>query len=194
MVHHRAVGDEGQRAGQVRVAELARVRAEEILRPGPGKELHGHGVDLAGLKRGPLALARDNEAAGEVGEGVAGLMGDHVHIPGRAVEIGQDEGLMVRREAGAVSASPLVLPRLHVKRLCLQHKVNELPGFLTHVMVHRLGRSEDGLLPPWGTGPLRKDEVVVVQAEGVHPNRSRLLCAIWRPGGRYPGGHSLGTA
>ena len=42
VVDHRAVGDEGQRAGEVGVAELARVGAEEVLGPGPGEELHGH--------------------------------------------------------------------------------------------------------------------------------------------------------
>ena len=146
---------------------------EKSLHIGPSKELHAHRVGLGSFHPSDPQFHHIGVLRRlVVGEGVAGLM------PGRAVEIGQDEGLMVRREAGAVSASPLVLPRLHVKRLCLQHKVNELPGFLTHVMVHRLGRSEDGLLPSLGNGvPLRKDEVVVVQAEGVHPQPLPNFCA-----------------
>ena len=45
-------------------------------------------------------------------------------------------------------------------------------------MVHRLGRSEDGLLPSLGNGvTLGKDEVVVVQAEGVHPQPLPDFCA-----------------
>ena len=66
-------------------------------------------MDLAGLKRGPLALARDNEAAGEVGEGVAGLVRDDLDVVRGAVEVGEDEGAVVAAEGGAVAAAGLAL-------------------------------------------------------------------------------------
>ena len=143
VVHHRAVGDEGQRAGQVRVAELARVRAEEILRPGPGKELHGHGVDLAGLKRGPLALARDNEAAGEVGEGVAGLVRDDLDVVRGAVEVGEDEGAVVAAEGGAVAAAGLALAGEDVQQLVVVHEVDELRRLGAELVVEAAPGGED---------------------------------------------------
>ena len=53
VVHQGAVGDEGQGALQVVIAELPGILPEEAFRPGPGEELHGHGMDLTALHAGP---------------------------------------------------------------------------------------------------------------------------------------------
>ena len=135
VVHHRAVGDKGQRAGEMGIQELARVGAEEALRPRPREKLHGHRVHLAGLHRRPLAGGGHDEASGIVGEGVAGLMRDDLHIAGGAVEVGENERRAVVRQARAVAAAGLALAREHVEKSAVEHEVDELRRFRRELVI-----------------------------------------------------------
>src|SRR5699024_3360733 len=118
-------GDEGQRRGQVAVAELGRVLAKEALGPRPGKELHTHRVDFAGFHGGPGVLHRHAVAVGPGGKGVAGLVGDDLHVALGAVEVGKDEGDVVVGEGGAVAAAGLTGGGKHVQQPAVQHGVEE---------------------------------------------------------------------
>lgn len=125
---------------------------------------------------------------------MAGLVGDYVHVPGGSVEVGQDKGLVVGHKVGAVTATPLVFPGLHVEGLGFQHEVDEFPGLLAHAVVHSLGGGEDLLLAALGGGvPLGEDQVIVVEHKGVHPQLFAHLGAQVGdqgdrcPGGRFPG-------
>ena len=113
MVHHGAVGDEGQGAHQVAVPEFPGIVPEEALRPGPCEEFHGHGVDFAAFQAGPNGRGRDPLPVGKAGESVAGLVGHHFHVVGSAVEVGEDEGNLVVQNAGAVAAAGLAGLALH---------------------------------------------------------------------------------
>ncbi len=93
VIHHRAVGDEGQRTRQMAVAELAGVRTEEALGPGPGEELHRHGVDLAGFHTVPDVGVRDAVAVHVGSKGVACLVGHDLDVMLRAVEVGKINGI-----------------------------------------------------------------------------------------------------
>ena len=128
LVHHGAVRNEGQGAGQVAVMEFPGILAEESLRPGPGHELHGHGVDLAGLQAGPDRGQGDPVPVQVGGKGVARLVGDHLHIPLGAVEVGKDEGNAIVRQAGAVAAALFALGGQHIQQLSLQHGAEEGAG------------------------------------------------------------------
>ena len=53
VVHQGSIGNKGEGGGQMAIPELPRIPAKKSLRPGPGQELHGHGVYLTGLHAGP---------------------------------------------------------------------------------------------------------------------------------------------
>ena len=171
VIHDGAVRQERQGIQQVHELVADGILAKEALHIGPGKELHAHGVGLGGLHAAHAQLHHEAIFCRlVVGKGVAGLVGHHVHIPGGAVEIGQDEGLMIGREAGAVPAAPLVLPGLHVEGLGLQHEVDELPCLLAHAVVHGFGRGENRLFSALGGGiALGEDQVIVIEHEGIDP-------------------------
>ena len=110
------------------IPEFPGVLTEEILRPGPGHELHGHGVHLAALHAGP-DITHGHPLAVSVGrEGVARLVGHHLHIVLRAVEIGEDEGNFIIGQAGAVAAALLPLGGEEVHELVFPHGAEELAG------------------------------------------------------------------
>ena len=142
VIHHGAVGNEGQGGSQVAVKELAGIRAEEALGPGPGEELHAHGVDLAGLHAGPDALQRDALAVEPALEGVARLVGDHLHVVLGAVEVCEDKGDLIVRDAGAVAAGALALGGEDIQQLPVQHGPEELLrlGGELAVELHALGQ------------------------------------------------------
>ncbi len=143
VVHHGAVGDEGDGVGQVAVAELALVRAEEAGGVHPAEELHAHGVDLAGLHAGPGVLSRDALAVHPVGEGVACLVGNHLHVTLGAVEVGEDEGRLVIGDAGAVAAGLLALGGQDVQQLAIQHVAEELAGLRGQLVVELPALGQD---------------------------------------------------
>ena len=82
-----------------------------------------------------------------VGEGVARLVGEHVHIPGGAVEVGEDEGVAVVRQAGAVAAGGFALFGQHVEQLVFEHEVDKGSGLGGELLVHLLAGGQNLL---WG--------------------------------------------
>ncbi len=77
---------------------------------------------------------------------MAGLVGHHVHVARGAVEVRQDEGLLVQIERSAVAASPFVLAGVHVESLRVHHHIDEAAGLLAHGVVHFLCGFENGFL------------------------------------------------
>ncbi len=73
---------------------------------------------------------------------MAGLMGDHLHIVLRAVEVGKDEGHFIVAQTGAVAAGPLALGAQHVQQLVVQHGAEELLRLRRQfaVELHALGQ------------------------------------------------------
>ena len=143
VVDHRAVRDEGDGAGQVRVAVLARVVAKELLGPRPRHELHGHRVDLAGLHRGHGEAERHHVGVHVVGERVARLVRDHLDVALRAVEVGKDEGHVVVRDLRHEAAAGLALGGEHVHEVAVEHHVEELAGLGTQRAVEGASGLED---------------------------------------------------
>ena len=179
VVHHGAVGDEGQGGGQVAVAELAGIRAEEALGPGPGEELHAHGVDLAGLHAGPDALQRDALSVEPALEGMAGLMGDHLHIMLGAVEVGEDEGNLIVRDAGAVAAGALALGGEDVQQLPVQHGTEELPRLRGELAVELHALGQDLIRAACGAGIAGAElQGVVGKAHGIGLAKTLRLAAV----------------
>ena len=125
VVHHRAVRQEGQRAGEVAVEELARVRTEKAVRPRLREKLHAHRVDLAGLHAGPDIFQRHAVAVGPAGEGVARLVGDDLDVVLGAVEVCEDEGDLIVHDRGAVAAAGFALRGEHVHQAVAQHLAEE---------------------------------------------------------------------
>ena len=81
MVHHRAVGDEGQRAGQVRVAELVCVSGpKKYSAQGQAKNSMDMEWTSQASSEGHWHSPGTMIAAGEVGEGVAGLVRDDLDV------------------------------------------------------------------------------------------------------------------
>ena len=109
MVYHGAVGDERQRAGQMAVAELARVAAEKALSPGPGEEFHGHGMYLARLHAGPDIAAGNSVTVRPRFKRVSRLVSHDLNIALRAVEVCKYKRNLVVKDAGAVAAALLAL-------------------------------------------------------------------------------------
>ena len=128
-IHKAAVGQEGQTVLRVIQLILGGVRPEKQVVPGAGEKLHAHAVNLAALHAGAGQLAGQVVFHGHVGlEGVARLVGEHVHIARSAVEVGEHE----RAVAGnglAVAALGLARTGQHVKGLPLEHIVDEAGGF-----------------------------------------------------------------
>lgn len=156
VIDHRAVGNEGQRPGQMAVAELAGILSKEAVRPRPREELHRHRVDLAGLHAGPYIGVRDAVAVHIGGKGMAGLMGHNLHIVLGAVEVGKDEGHLIIAQTGAVAAARLAGGGQHIHQLIVQHFVEELAGLGGKLLIEFLPCRRIASASPAGLGlPLR---------------------------------------
>ena len=179
MIDHRAVGDEGQRARQMAVAELAGVVTEEALGPRPGEELHGHRVHLAGLQARPDIRLRDTVAVEPGGEGVAGLMRHDLDVVLRAVEIGEDERHMVVAQAGAVAARALARRREHVQQLVIQHGVEKFAGLRRQLLIEVLALRQDLSRCAAGLGVAAAEhEGVIGEVHGIGLAEARGLLPI----------------
>ena len=120
-------------------------------------------MGLGGLHAAAADLQGELVVRDEVGvEGVARLVGHHVHIAGGAVEVGQDEGLLESGDLGAVAAAPLVFAGVHVKGVVCQHQVDEGGGFVAHLVIHIPGGPEDILLAAHGPGVAAGDDDAVI--------------------------------
>ena len=155
------------------------LRAEEILVIVLRQEFHRHRMALAGLHRGVHERHRIVLAHDAVGvEGVAGLMRQHVHVAGGAVEIGEDERHLVLRQIGAVAAGGLAGLGEHVEQFHVEHGVDELRRFGAQLMIHPLSGGEDLLRRALGLRvSVGEEELVVVQADAVHAD-AFLLCLL----------------
>ena len=123
MIDHRAVGNERERSGEMAVKILARILAEEALRPGPRHELHRHGVDLA---RFHARLIHGDAPCVEIClKGVSRLVRDDLYIVLRAVEVGEDERNIVVGNGRAVAARRLALGGEDVEQFALSHHAEE---------------------------------------------------------------------
>ena len=147
-VHHSAVGDEVQAVFQLVGAELLRLFSKEALVPGAGKQLHGHGVDFRALHGGGGVFQIPQVPGPIGGKGVAGLVGQHLHVVYGAVKVGEDKGALIAGQLRAVTAAGLALFALQIEELVLHHKIEELPGLGAHLPVHLLGGLHQGLLAP----------------------------------------------
>ena len=152
VVHQGAVGDKGEGPGQMTVQIFFGIRTEEALRPGPGHELHGHGVDLTGLHPRPDVTGGHPIPVHPAGKGVARLVGDHLHIPLGSVEVGKNEGHLVVHDAGAVAAAGLALGGQHVQQFILQHGAEKLAGLRGQLIIELLPLGQDIVRRPLRTG------------------------------------------
>ena len=171
VVNHRAVGDEGQRPGQMAVTELAGILAEETVRPRPSEELHRHRVDLAGLHAGPYIGVRDAVAVHIGGKGMAGLMGHDLHIVLGAVEVGKDEGHLIIAQTGAVAAARLAGGGQHIHQLIVQHFVEEFAGLGGKLLIEFFALPQDRI------GIARRLGVAAAEHQGVVRHVHRVLLA-----------------
>ena len=126
MVYHGAIRNKRQRIGQVRVVELTGIRTEEAFRPFPGKEFHGHGMNLTRLKRRPHRRHGHTFSVHPCRKGMSCLVGHHLHVMLRTVEICKDKRHFVIGNAGAETAARLAFRGEHVKQLSVQHHAEEL--------------------------------------------------------------------
>ena len=143
-------------------------------------------VDL----RGRTGQSGHRDAAhGQVAlESMAGLVGQHVHVRGGAVEVGEDEGRLVGSEPGHVSAQLLSGPGFQVKELVFLHEIEELAGFGAHFPVHLLGLVHQFLRGTDGQRvAFRELQLLVVEADTV--NAQVFLLAF--PDGGHGRGHNL---
>ena len=168
-VHHGAVGQEGEGVQRVHILIFFRVFAEELVDILPGEELHAHGMGLCGLHAAAADLQGEFVVGDQVGvEGVARFMGHHIHIARRAVEVGQDKGLLIGGDLRAVAAAPLVFAGVHIEGVVFQHHINEVAGLGAHLVIHLSGRPEDLLLAALGLGVAAGDDhAIVVEAIGI---------------------------
>ena len=65
-----------------------------------------------------------------------GLMGEHVYVGIRGVEVGEYERRLVVWDVGAVSSGPLSLPGLKVHELVLHHELKKLLCLRRELTVH----------------------------------------------------------
>ena len=105
------------------------------------------------------------------------LMGDHVHIPGRAVEVCQDKGLPEFRKLRAVAAAPLVLAAVHVEGFVFQHHIDEGAGLVSHGVIHLPCRGEDLFFPKRLRISARQENAVVIEHVVLHAEAFRVLRA-----------------
>ena len=190
LVHHAAVGDEGEGLLAVGDLILAGGGAEEQVVEGAGEELHAHGVALAGLHGGAHELGNDALLHGApAGKGVARLVGQHVHVAGGAVEVGENEGGMVVVNLGAVAAGGLAVLAEHVQQLIFIHVVDEGGGLGAQIVVHLQTGGQDVVGAALGDGvAVGEEHQVIVELQLVKADALGL-------GLLYPGhdGHQVGS-
>ncbi len=143
MIHQRAVGKERDRAREVAVQKLARIGAEEFRCPWLGKELHRHGMHLAGLHARPDIFHRHTSAVDPRGKGMPCLVRYHLDIVLRAVEVGKNKRDAVVGDGGTVAAGLLALCREHVQQLALAHGTEELGRLGAEVVIKSLPLGQD---------------------------------------------------
>ena len=114
LIHGAAVGQKAEGTGHVAEVVLLGIRPEEALHPGVGEELHTHGVDLGRIEGGPGVFHGPLAPAGVHLEGMAELVGQHVDVVARPVEVGKDVGGLVLVDEGAVAAGGLAVLGLQV--------------------------------------------------------------------------------
>ena len=179
MIDHRAVGDEGQRARQMAVAELTGIVSKEAVCPRPCEKFHGHGVHLAALKTRPDRLGRDAVAVEISSESVACLMRHDLNVVLRAVEVGENEGDMVVAEARAVAASAFAGRGEHVQKFVIEHGVEEFTGFGRKRLIEPLALRENIVR---GAAGLRvaaaEAECVVRKGHGIGLAEALGLCFV----------------
>ena len=137
---------------------------------------------LAGLDGGALEGVQAVHPGGPVGgEGVARLVGEHVHVPAGAHEVGEDEGGLVVGQLRAVAAGGLALPAEHVQQLAVVEEVNELLRLGAELVVHLLAGGQDVVGGALGLGvAVGEQEKVVVDLQAVHADALGLV--ILHPG------------
>lgn len=75
-------------------------------------------------------------------EGMAALMGDDIHIPAGAVEVGKDKGRMEIRHVSHIAAHFFVLARQYLQKMIIQHEIEKFSGLLGELPVHFLTGQE----------------------------------------------------
>ena len=179
LVDHAAVGDEDERVLTVADLVLSGLVAEEVLMIVLRQKLHRHRVALARLNGGRLQLHREvlPERA-VVGESVARLVRQNVHVARGAVEVREDERHLVRRDAGAVAAGRLAGLGQNVKELAVKHGVYELGRFRAQLVVHPLAGRQDFIGRALGLGvAVGKEHQIVVVVHLLHA-KALLLVAL----------------
>ncbi len=135
MIYHGTIRNERQRIGQVGVVELTGIRTEEALRPFPGKEFHGHGMYLARLQRRPHRCQRHTVSVHPCRKSMSCLVGHHLHVMLRSVEVCEDKRHLVIGNAGAEAAACLAFRRKNIQQLPVQHHAEELAGLRTQFVI-----------------------------------------------------------
>ena len=143
VVHHGAVGDEGERVREMAVAELRGILAEEAVAPRPGEKFHGHGVNLARLHRGPHERGGHAVAVQIAGEGMARLVRDDFHVVLGAVEVCEDEGHAVIGNGRAVAAAFLAGRGEHVHQVDAEHRAEELARLGGELVIELFALGQD---------------------------------------------------
>src|SRR5699024_7171866 len=72
-------------------------------------------------------------------KGVAGLVGQHIHIGGGVVPVGKDKGGLVGGQDGHIAAVGLAGTAEDVKQLVVLHEVDELGRLAAELVVHGAG-------------------------------------------------------
>ena len=96
-------------------------------------------------------------------------MGEHVHVRGGAVEVGEDEGHLILRQEGAVAAVGLAGLGLQIEELHVHHVAEEAAGFRAQLPIHLQGALHQLVLVALGHGVAGGEHVgLVVEVELVH--------------------------
>ena len=143
MIDHRAVGDEGQAAGQMGVEILLGVLAEELLGKSLRKVFHRHRVHLAGLKARRDGLHRHAVAIQIALERVTGLVGHDLDIVLGVIEVRENERRVVIRNFRTVAAALLALGGEQVHEFIVNHVIEELGGLRGTPLVKMLCRRDN---------------------------------------------------
>ena len=175
-VDHAAVGNKVQAVLAVGQFVFRSVLAEEILVVILGQEFHAHGVTLAGLDGRLMEIRIDVGMHGTVKcKGVAGLVGQNIHVIRGAVEVGENKRHLVGRERGAVATGCLAVTGENVEHLAVEHGLDEFPGLRAEILIHGLARSKDLLRRSLRLGvAVGEAELIVVDAQSIHADTLAL--------------------
>ena len=170
-IHHAAVWQEDKAVLGVQQLVFIRILLKEEMMPRGGQELHAHGVDLGALHTGALDIFGD--VLGAAGSQVAFqrmpcFMGQHIHIPRRAVPVGKDEGGLVIGQHFLITAAHFAGAAENVEHLVILHEVDELCRFGAELMVHLAGTGHQLVVAAVRHG------VAVRKADGAVPEHGVL--------------------